>query len=229
LQPPVDTAALQAAASEKAASDQRAAQKKAADLRAMQAAAAQKAAQDLAAQKAAQALAAKKAADLAAAQKAAQQAAEQKRALELEQARQQALAAQLAAKPTPPAPAPAAPRAAAPSIGSASPEPAPAPTGIDRPFSARIVSGGAPNYPETYADNPRTGSVIVHCTILTSGRPADCSVVSVVGGNAFAGAALSWLRNGGPRFAPVLHNGQPVEAQAQWRIAFAAPAPAAGD
>jgi periplasmic protein TonB len=85
---------------------------------------------------------------------------------------------------TPPAPValkPAAPLAAAPAIP-------------DRAFSAHAISGGAPVYPDQYADSPRPGNVTVSCTIQTDGRAADCKVLSSQGGAALAEQSVRSLQ-----------------------------------
>jgi hypothetical protein len=94
------------------------------------------------------------------------------------------------------------------------------PRGEDHPFHAIPVAGGAPNYPDAYADEGRPGAVTISCTIQASGFPAACHVVSVQGGSAFSGAVLKWLGSGRVRYAPILRGGQPVAETHQWVVSF---------
>jgi hypothetical protein len=62
--------------------------------------------------------------------------------------------------------------------------------------------------------------VTVSCRIETSGSPVGCRVLSVHGGAVFGTAVKSWLGSGSVRFAPILHNGQPVAETHQWTVNF---------
>jgi hypothetical protein len=103
---------------------------------------------------------------------------------------------------------------------AAPPAPA-APKGDSRPFHAIPLSGGAPDYPDAYADEGRAGAVTISCTIQSSGYPAGCRVVGVQGGSAFSGAVLKWLGSGRVRYAPIVHDGAPVSETHQWVVSFA--------
>jgi TonB family protein len=94
------------------------------------------------------------------------------------------------------------------------------PTGITRAFSPRVIAGGHPMFPHSYADEDRTGSVTVRCTIDTSGAPANCGVERSEGGDDFGRSVLKWLDSGRVRFAPILRNGAPVAESHSWQIAF---------
>ncbi len=94
-----------------------------------------------------------------------------------------------------------------------------APASVDRPFSTRVVAGGAPIFPATYEES-RSGAVTVSCTITESGTPTACHIVSVRGGSAFGHAVQDWLGAGRVRFHPVTVQGQPVSRQESWTIVF---------
>jgi hypothetical protein len=94
---------------------------------------------------------------------------------------------------------------------------APAPSGPSRGFSPRAIAGGAPVYPDS---TDSLGRVTVSCRIETDGSPVGCRVLNVHGGAAFGTAVRSWLGSGSVRFAPILHNGQPVAETHQWTVNF---------
>jgi TonB family protein len=170
----------------------------------------------------------------AAAQAAQQQAAQQaaQRALFLEQKRkaqqqkESALAETEAEAPKPvpaaPAPKPTAPMAAPVAVAAAVPHPQPAPkaAGPTRSFSATPLAGGAPAYPASYDTDGRAGRVTVSCTIEANGTPSGCHVLATNGGAAFGSSVMSWLKSGRVRYAPVLHDGQPVAETHQWTMNF---------
>lgn len=128
--------------------------------------------------------------------------------------------------PTPaPAPAPAVAEVAAPARPqppiAAAPKPvAAAPTLApgDRPFSPRLLSRSAPDYPEQYADQNLDGRVSVSCMIDTGGRPNACHVLQVTGGRGFATSVEEWLHGGSVRFAPILRGGVPVAEEHSWTV-----------
>ncbi len=101
------------------------------------------------------------------------------------------------------------------------PAEAAAPHGADRPFHPVPIAGGAPDYPDAYADEGRSGAVTISCTIQASGFPAGCHVLGVQGGGAFSGAVLKWLGSGRVRYAPILRDGQPIAETHQWSVTFA--------
>ena len=95
----------------------------------------------------------------------------------------------------------------------------PEPAAIDRPFSTRIVAGGAPTFPASY-DEARPGTVTVSCTIGKTGAPSGCRVLKATGGAAFGRSVQSWLGSGNVRFRPVTVGGQPVSREESWTIVF---------
>ncbi len=124
-----------------------------------------------------------------------------------------------AASPEPaPKPAPAISLPVQPIIArqvvSAPPHAAP-----ERPFSTRVLAGGAPVFPASY-DESRPGAVTVQCTIEEDGAPSLCHVLKTVGGSAFGKSVQSWLSSGRVRFRPVVSGGQAVASEESWTIVF---------
>jgi TonB family protein len=105
----------------------------------------------------------------------------------------------------------AAPRIAAPPASSG---------GTSEAFSSRPIAGGAPAFPADDDYVGKAGQVTVNCRIQEDGRPAGCSVVAARGGPAFKSAVLRWLNSGRVRYAPIIHNGQPVSETHQWSVQF---------
>ena len=100
------------------------------------------------------------------------------------------------------------------------PAPPLARTGLsDRPFSTRVVRGGAPEYPKAY-DEARPGSVTVRCTIQADGSPSGCNILQQTGGYAFGTSVRNWLGSGRVRFDPMIENGQPVSRTETWTVVF---------
>ena len=89
----------------------------------------------------------------------------------------------------------------------------------DRPFSTRVVAGGAPVFPASY-DDSRPGAVTVSCMIGEGGAPSGCRVLKAVGGSAFGRSVQAWLASGHVRFRPMTSGGQPVAREASWTIVF---------
>jgi predicted Zn finger-like uncharacterized protein len=87
-----------------------------------------------------------------------------------------------------------------------------------RSFVPVPVSGGAPEYPSEYADDGRTGQVLVSCMIEADGMPNDCHATSLEGGNAFSVSVLQWLGSGRVRYRPALRGGQPVARLEHWNM-----------
>jgi protein TonB len=114
------------------------------------------------------------------------------------------------AQPPPPTPvatvatvAPPAPQA--PPVQRAPP----APAVPDSEVSARPISGGTPKYPPRMLDQGREGHVDVTCDVDTDGSTSNCTVTSVTGGQAFADAALEFVKTA--RYKPRILNGVPVK------------------
>ncbi len=138
---------------------------------------------------------------------------------------------EIAANPAPVAPQAVAPLAAArtvsvqpvlariPMPSAARPGVAGAGVGPSRPFSTRVVAGGAPRFP-AYYDEARPGAVSVSCAIETDGTPSGCQVLHSAGGKAFGGAVQAWLGSGHVRFAPIVENGTPVSRRETWTVVF---------
>jgi Meckel syndrome type 1 protein len=93
----------------------------------------------------------------------------------------------------------------------------------DRGFSARVVRGGAPEFPKAYEDEARSGTVTVRCTIEENGAPTGCDVLEQTGGQSFGRAVSRWLGSGRVRFAPIVAGGQPVSQVHTWTVTFRPP------
>lgn len=158
-------------------------------------------------------------------------AAEKARLADLADARQKKLqaaadkakAAQTEATPRPAvvlAATNAAPRPAPPPAALPQPKPHAEPGGITRPFSSRPVAGGSPEFPDSDFYAGKTGQVTVSCRIQETGYPSGCTVLSAKGGLAFKSSVMKWLDSGRVRYAPILHNGQPVAETHEWIVQF---------
>ncbi len=108
-----------------------------------------------------------------------------------------------------------APDVTAPTVAA----PAFAPAVADRPFSTRVLTGGAPRFPSGY-DQHRSGAVTVSCVVSEGGTPSGCRVVKVSGGKAFGRSVQEWLSSGQVRFSPATVQGQPVSRQETWAVVF---------
>jgi len=102
----------------------------------------------------------------------------------------------------PPAPVPPSP----PSPPVAAPVGPPVP---DHLAGARPVNNVKLDYPEEMLEENREGRVTVVCDVEPSGETSNCSVTSVQGGQAFAGAALDYVRRA--RYQPAVKNGAPIK------------------
>jgi TonB family protein len=91
---------------------------------------------------------------------------------------------------------------------------------VSRPFAAVAIAGGAPDYPDAYADETRSGHVTVSCRIERDGSPHKCHIVESRGGAAFGKSVLKWLGSGRVRYQPVVRNGTPVAEAQQWSVNF---------
>ena len=89
----------------------------------------------------------------------------------------------------------------------------------DRPFSTRVVAGGAPVFPPSYDEN-RPGAVTVSCVIGADGSASGCQVLRTQGGANFGRSVQTWLASGRVRFRPVTVAGTPVVHRESWRIVF---------
>jgi len=90
---------------------------------------------------------------------------------------------------------------------------------------AQILSGSpSPDYPEAYADDPRSGQVIVDCVIEITGVPTQCRAVHSSGGPAFAAETLRWLTGPShPTYRPAVRDGAPRREEHQWKVMFEPP------
>jgi hypothetical protein len=116
------------------------------------------------------------------------------------------------------------PARATPRANPEAPPMADKPPDRNREFSADPTSSSEPSYPRALESEGSTGLVQVTCRIETDGTPVDCKGIAVEGSSKFRDAALSWLKSGSVRFAPILHNGQPVTEVQSWTIEFSADA-----
>jgi protein TonB len=113
------------------------------------------------------------------------------------------------AQPPPPTPvatvavvAPPAPQA--PPVQRAPP----APSVPDSAVGARAINNVKLVYPPRMIDQGREGRVDVTCDVDVDGATSNCVVGSVTGGQAFADAALAYVRQA--RYKPAIRNGVPV-------------------
>jgi hypothetical protein len=94
-----------------------------------------------------------------------------------------------------------------------------------RGFSGQPIAGGEPAFPESVQSQQSAGLVRVACRIDVNGSPADCQAIAVSGGHRFRDSALTWLKSGTVRFAPILRHGQPVAEVHSWDIEFSPDSP----
>jgi len=117
----------------------------------------------------------------------------------------------------------AAPQPQRLAMAQPAPTTAPAPhasAGVNHPFAAVAITGGAPEYPELYDEANRTGHVTVSCRIERDGSPHNCQVVNTQGGAAFGKSVMKWLASGRVRYQPVVRDGAPVAETQQWNVNF---------
>ncbi len=82
------------------------------------------------------------------------------------------------------------------------------------------LNGSLPDYPEAYDDTDRAGSVVVTCTVQTTGRATDCQIKSAIGGPDFRTSVLRWLNDEQTRFPPILKRGRPTVSRFTWTVEF---------
>jgi protein TonB len=98
------------------------------------------------------------------------------------------------------------------------PTPKPAPPTPDRDVSAVPISGDPATYPPEMQDEDREGRVTVSCDVDATGTTSNCSVEKVVGGEAFARAALQYVRS--ERYHPATHNGVAIATRHTWVLNY---------
>ena len=81
-----------------------------------------------------------------------------------------------------------------------------------------IDKGKGLEYPRRMQDQQREGSADVECAVDTDGRTSNCSLVGVVGGQAFGDSALAYVKQA--RFKPAIHNGVAISTNHKWTIIF---------
>jgi periplasmic protein TonB len=97
--------------------------------------------------------------------------------------------------------------------------PAPPPAVPDQEVSARPISAQPLVYPPRMASTGREGSVDVECTVDTDGSTSNCAVLEAHGGDAFADAAMNYVKNA--KYKPRIRNGVPLrEDHHRFHIAF---------
>jgi hypothetical protein len=67
-----------------------------------------------------------------------------------------------------------------------------------------------PDFPLAYQREGREGHVTVACDIEVDGRPTNCVLRHVDGGDAFGTAVMAWFASGTVRYKPAMSNGHPV-------------------
>jgi len=98
------------------------------------------------------------------------------------------------------------------------PQPA-APQAVpDHDVSERPIAGAPLEYPQQMLDEEREGFARISCDVDTNGSTSNCRVDAVSGGQAFASAALAYVKRA--RYAPRTHNGQPIASTHEWKITF---------
>ncbi|GBQ91529.1 TonB periplasmic protein [Gluconacetobacter johannae DSM 13595] len=104
--------------------------------------------------------------------------------------------------PPPKAMPPAVPTPPAPNAPVGPPVP-------DHLAGARPVNNIKLEYPEDMLEENREGRVTVVCDVEATGETNNCAVTSVQGGQAFAQAALDYVRRA--RYQPAVKNGVPIK------------------
>jgi protein TonB len=94
----------------------------------------------------------------------------------------------------------------------------PRPAVADHDVSERPIAGAPLQYPPEMEEEQREGSARISCDVDPNGTTSNCRVDSVSGGQAFAQAALAYVKRA--RYSPRTHNGVPVAASHQWNIKF---------
>jgi protein TonB len=94
-----------------------------------------------------------------------------------------------------------------------------APSVPDSEVGARAINNVKLVYPQRMQDQGREGQVEVTCDVDADGATSNCAVGQVQGGQAFADAALNYVRQA--RYKPAIKNGVPVaEPHHRFNISF---------